>query len=104
MHHTGTTRNGATDRRCREFAGIADLIGPMAGQYLVRQEVAEARRAEIALAITLRDTQATQGETTSVIARLRTSVSTGLVRVGDRLRSRRSSPPVTTVGPVHTIR
>jgi hypothetical protein len=98
--------DGTMDRgRFRDYADIASVAGPGAGQYLARQRVPEARREEVAWAEALRDAAGTKDAGPSVLARLRQAVGTGLVRATARLRGgRRATPATPAAGPVGTAR
>ena len=104
--HAGTTRYGdRAERRSREFAEIAFVAGPMAGQYLARHDRITAGRAERAQQQSVWDVEVDRGAVHSVLARLREATGTGLVRVGERLRgSRRGDAPATGAAPVGEAR
>ena len=91
-------------RRFREFAEIAAVAGPMAGQYLARREVAERRRSEVAQLEALLAAKNTRGDGASVLARLQRSVGARIVRTCERLRSRRGNAPATVVAGVGMTR
>ena len=92
------------DRRCfRDYADLASVAGPGAGQYLARQRVPAARREEVEWAEALRDAAGTQAAGPSVVARLRQTVGTGLGRALARLRGgRRATPLGPAAGPIGT--
>jgi hypothetical protein len=96
--------DGTMDRRrFREFADIAGVAGPMAGQYLARQGVADARRVEVEWAEALRDAEVPRGAAPAVAARLRQTVGKWLVRASARLRGgRRATPATPVVDPIGT--
>ena len=92
-------------RRFRDYADIASVAGPGAGQYLARQRVPEARREEVEWAEALRADEGSQGAGASVVARLRQAVGTGLVRATARLRGgRRATPAAPAASPIGTAR
>ena len=97
--HAGARNSADTGGRGRrEFGGVAGVVGPLAGLYLARQDVAEARRAAVARRWALRETR---GAARPVLARLRQSLGAGLGRAGERLRScRRVAPTATTAAPI----
>jgi hypothetical protein len=104
--HAGTTRYAnAAGRRGREFAEIAFVAGPMAGQYLARQDWIAARRAESAQLCSVWDGEVDRGAVRSVLARLREAAGVGLMRAGEHLRgSRRVAPPATRTIPAGPAR
>ncbi len=91
-------------RHFRNYADIASVAGPGAGQYLARQRVPAARREEVEWAEALPADEGSQGAGPSVVARLRHAVGTGLVRATARLRGgRRAAPVAPEVGPVGPV-